>query len=74
MYAPVETMVSAVDAMVARERVNEEPARAVCSDKSSLSFVSSEKCFQSNDRKTTTEGNPLHFRRRHGDTKQETKD
>ena len=29
MYAPVETMVSAVDAMVARERVNEEP---VCSD------------------------------------------
>ena len=43
MYAPVETMVSAVDAMVARERVNEEPVRAVCSDKSSLSFVSSEK-------------------------------
>tara|TARA_B100000482_G_scaffold10874_1_gene7903 strand:- start:1019 stop:1135 length:117 start_codon:yes stop_codon:yes gene_type:complete len=38
MYAPV-------DAMVARERVNEETARAVCSDKSSLSFVSSEKCF-----------------------------
>jgi len=36
-------MVSAVDTMVARERVNEEPARAVCSDKSSLYFVSSEK-------------------------------
>ena len=36
--------------MVARERVNEEPVRAVCSDKSSLSFVSSEKFF-----KATTE-------------------
>ena len=41
---------SAVDAIVARERVNEEPVRAVCSDKSSLSFVSSEKIF-----KATTE-------------------